>query len=267
MAIDPWAAWREWARAAASFSPSAPTGMPGSATSWAAAFERFAAEARSFLEQTSQSSAAAAAEAARRFSDHLRDQFEHTLPLWSAFTAPAGLAAAPPGATGGGPALGAAREHQQRAERLIDSLRRAQDAQQRLQRLWSDALREAAVAFSAKLGAEPRAALTPEGLQALYAAWIECAEQCYARIAHGSEFCRALADLVNATSDWRADMQASFELWAKTLDLPTRSELNSLNARLVALEGQLEARAARRAEHPAAKPRAPRPGARRKVKR
>lgn len=263
MATDPWAAWREWAqRAAAGFVPAAPSGTNPLTMPWAAAFERFAAEAKSYVEQASQ--AGAAADAARRFGDHLREQFERALPLWSAFAAPAGLegGAGPGGAAA--PALGATREHQQRSERLLDALRRAQDAQQRLQRLWSDALREAALAFSTKLTAETRA-LTPEGLRALYDAWIECAEQSYAHIAHGAEFARALADLVNATSDWRAEMQASFELWAKMLDLPTRSELNSLNARIAALEALLKGReaAAKSRGAPSSPQRAPR----RKTKR
>ncbi|HLW23236.1 MAG TPA: poly(R)-hydroxyalkanoic acid synthase subunit PhaE [Steroidobacteraceae bacterium] len=264
MASDPWATWREWAqRAAASFNTQAAGAWPGIASApgaapfgpWAASFERFASEARSYLDQIGQAgqvSSSAAAEAARRFGDQLREQFERAAPLWSAFGAP-GLGAAQ---TGGppAPALGATREHQERAARLLQAWSRTQEAQQRLQRLWSDALREAATAFSSKLAtAESRPSATAESLRALYDAWIECAEQAYARIAHGPEFGQAIGDLVNSASAWREEMQASFELWAKTLDLPTRSEINSLNARLTTLESTLRT-TSRPAPRPATKP-------------
>ena len=48
------------------------------------------------------------------------------------------------------PALGPTREHQQRWQRTAEAWRRMVDAQRRLQRLWSDALREAAAAFAAQ---------------------------------------------------------------------------------------------------------------------
>jgi len=37
---------------------------------------------------------------------------------------------------------------------------------------------------------------------------------------------------MNASSTWRKESQASVELWAKALDLPTRSELNTLMRRV-----------------------------------
>jgi hypothetical protein len=260
MSSDPWAAWREWAqRAAASFNVPAAGAVPGFASvpgfgpmpgfasmpgaasfaPGAASFERFAADARNYLGEIGQAGAGAAADAARRFGDHLRGQLEHALPLWSLFV-PSGVGPAQAG-TPPAPALGATREHQQRTERMMLAFARAQEAQQRLQRLWSDALREAQAAFSSKLSAEPPPSATVESLRALYDAWIDCAEQAYARIAHGTEFCQALGDLVNSASAWRQEMQSSFELWAKSLDLPTRSELNSLNARLTALESSARA--------------------------
>lgn len=271
MGADPWQVWREWAqRAAASWSPSG-SAAPGLsppplqdafAAPWATAFERFAADARSYLGQMGLAgeSSAAVAEAARRFGDHLREQFEHLMPLGHAFGVPPASSAMPGGAAAPMPALGATREHQERTERLFESWHRMQEAQQRLQRLWSDALREAALAFGTKLAQEPHPAPTPEGLRALYDVWIECAEQAYARVAHGPDFCRALADLVNASSEWRREMQATFELGAKAFDLPTRSEINTLNARLTAVEEALRAAPREAAPKPAR-------AARRKTKR
>jgi uncharacterized protein YerC len=91
--------------------------------------------------------------------------------------------------------------------------------------------------------------LTPDTLNRLYDAWIDCAEEAYARTAHSEAFCDALADYVNASSYWRRESNAGAELWAKLLDLPTRNEINTLAQRLRALEERIQAQAeARQAE-------------------
>jgi hypothetical protein len=115
--------------------------------------------------------------------------------------------------------------------------------------LWSDALRDAALTFAARVephnpsaakgsvpGGEPPGA---EALRALYDSWIDCAEEAYARMAHSESFSSSLADFLNAGSAWRKESQANVELWAKALDLPTRSELNTLMRRVNSLEEQL----------------------------
>jgi hypothetical protein len=91
--------------------------------------------------------------------------------------------------------------------------------------------------------------------------WIECAEEAYARAAHGDAFCEALSEFVNASSQWRREVQASIEHSAKLLDLPTRSEINSLTHRLRSVEEQLRAAAKTR------KPRAPASGTKRARRR
>jgi hypothetical protein len=113
--------------------------------------------------------------------------------------------------------------------------RRLHEAQRRLQRLWSDALGEAARTFTSRLSSTS-APLTPEALHALYDAWVDCAEEAYARMAQGETFATALAAAVNASSEWRDQSAASIEPWAKWLDWPTRSEINSLLMRVRALE-------------------------------
>ena len=146
------------------------------------------------------------------------------------------------------PALGPTREHQQRWQRTAEAWRRIDAAQRRLQRLWSDALREAATAFAAQPGPPRGTAIDAEALHKLYDTWIDCAEQAYARTAHGDAFCDALTEFVNASSEWRRELQTSIEQCAKQLDLPTRTEINSLTHRLKALEEQL--RAARKKRQP-----------------
>jgi len=238
--------WRQWQALAALWVPARPDSQASFGRDGAFGFtpvvdvaERFTAAARSFLDGAANASAPAAGEAAQAFSDFLREQFaDFQLPGSPGFGAGHG---APSAFTGDSPALGATREHQQRWQRMAEASRRIADAQHRLQRLWSDALREAAAAFAARHVPPQPTAVSAEALRKLYDTWIDCAEDAYARMAHSEPFCNALAEYVNASSQWRRELQASIEHWAKLLDLPTRSEINTLMHRLRSVEEQLRA--------------------------
>ena len=240
--------WRQWQAFAALVTPARPAPQTAFARDGAFAFapfiataERFTSAARSFLETTANASAPAAAEAARTFSDFLREQFADFSQLpWNADFGGA-ADGAPSAFKVDLPALGLTREHQQRWQRAAEAWQRIDDAQRRLQRLWSDALRDAAVAFAARLGRPQPPEVSAEALHNLYDTWIDCAEEAYARTAHSDAFCNALAEFVNASSQWRRELQASIEQWAKLLDLPTRSEINTLTQRLRSVEQQLRA--------------------------
>jgi hypothetical protein len=207
-----------------------------------AAAERFTAAARKYLADTVHASEPASAEAARTFSDFLRGQSTDffRFPWNAAFDA--GVAdGVPPASMIDVPALGLTREHQQRAQRAADAGRRIGEAQRQLQFLLSDALRDAATAFAARLEPPQPTAVSAEALRSLYNSWIDCAEEAYARAAHSDTFCNALADFVNASSLLRRELQANMEHWAKLCDLPTRSELNTLTHRLKSVEKELRA--------------------------
>jgi polyhydroxyalkanoate synthesis regulator phasin len=242
--------WRQWQTIAAQFASlgqgPAPAAQGSQAPRGAFGFSpfidsagRFAAEARAFMESSANASASSVIDAARKFSDFLRDQALAAQPPWGA-----AFGVGNPNAAGAAtqwdlPAMGATREHQQRTQRMAEAWRRTDDAQRRLQRLWSDTLREAAASFAARVGTVQPSAPSTEALNKLYDTWIDCAEDAYARMAHSDEFCGALADTVNSSSQWRGDMQGAIEQWAKTLDLPTRSEINTLTKRLKSLEERL----------------------------
>ncbi|MGA2398827.1 MAG: poly(R)-hydroxyalkanoic acid synthase subunit PhaE [Steroidobacteraceae bacterium] len=234
-------AWRQWAAFAALFNPTTDPSPLGTFRSSPGAFapfvdaEKFAAAARAFQSGQDAQTAAAA------FSDFLRDQLGGVLDgLWG------GPAFDGSAATGEeAPALGPNREQQERLQRATAAWRRLYQAQRRLQRLCSDALSEAARAFVSRQGV-PAAPPTAEGLHGLYDAWIDCAEEAYARVAHGEAFGVALADALKAASEWRGECAASIEQWAKWLDWPMRSEINSLSLRVRALEEQQRERSRER---------------------
>jgi len=250
MADDPWRQWQAFVELFAQPSgPGSPSGFESpeahAVASYIQSAERFTAAARKYLEDAAQASVPAAAETVRAFGDFLREQsMEVFRPLGIAHMAPGAASATPP--IPDLPALGLTREHQQRWQRTAAAARRIADAQRRLQLLWSDTLREAATAFAARHAAPRSAAVNAEFLRGLYDSWIDCAEEAYARTAHGDAFCGALAELVNASSLWRREVQASVEHFAKSLDLPTRSELDTLTRRLKSVEEEL---AALRAKH------------------
>lgn len=232
MEFDP---LRQWQALAGLWSPAAAS--PAGLGSFAAAAEQFNAAAAAFLSAQAQAPAAAAAtaSAADSFQRFLREQFGALMMPWSI----PGRPDSGPGPAGRGPeglALGAGREQQQRLQRLTEAAAAIDAAQRRLQLLWADALREAASAYGAQLAAAGPADASPQVVRVLYDRWIDCAEQAYARMAHGQAYATALADYVNAGSRWRAQMQACLEQWARLLDLPTRAELNTLIERLNALE-------------------------------
>jgi hypothetical protein len=227
------------------------------ADSWGG-WQAFSDAARSYLTAATQASQPGAAQ---QFSDFLREQFASYSQPWGSVGAwqPWAAAAAPPGAPAGAseaPAFGPTREHQQRARRMSEAQQRMEAAQRRLQRLWSDVLREAATRFVAQLAPTPPAS-GPEGLRKLYDRWIDCAEEAYARVAHGEAFCQAQAEFTNAASQWRREQQANIEQWSRFLDLPTRSEINSVIRRLQAVEQQLRSKSGEPAPGPPAPARAP----------
>jgi polyhydroxyalkanoate synthesis regulator phasin len=215
---------------------SAPAGRPEFAfASFANVAERFTAAARAYVDGVARASAPGLTDPARVFGDVLRELFADSGPLWN-FTSGIG-----PGMGTGAPALGATREHQLRAQRMADAWRRLNEAQRRLQRLWSDALRDAASSFTARIGPPQSTAPSAEAVRALYDQWIDCAEDAYSQAAHSETFCDTLADHVNASSEWRRELRASIEHAANILDLPTRSEINTLTQRLRAVEKELRA--------------------------
>jgi class III poly(R)-hydroxyalkanoic acid synthase PhaE subunit len=236
MQPDPWAQWQAFN---ALFTSAAPG--PSSFAPFADLTERFNAAARAYFDGAANAPApAAATAAAHSFGDALRELFSNIQLPWN--LSGANGSSAPPRFAMNSPALGASREFQLRAQRIAQAWRRIEEAQRRLQRIGAEAVREAAASFTTRLAASPAPAPNAEVLHKLYGNWIDSAEDAYSRAAHSEPFCSALAEYVNASGEWRKELQASVEHSAKLLDLPTRSEINTLTQRLIAVEHELRAR-------------------------
>jgi class III poly(R)-hydroxyalkanoic acid synthase PhaE subunit len=82
----------------------------------------------------------------------------------------------------------------------------------------------------------------------LYALWIECGEQAFAQQARGEVFGLLQGELVNAGTRVRMAQQTIAENFMKSLDLPTRAELNSVHKRLKEMRERIEELEAQKAE-------------------
>jgi class III poly(R)-hydroxyalkanoic acid synthase PhaE subunit len=73
-------------------------------------------------------------------------------------------------------------------------------------------------------------------LRAMYDLWVDAGEEAYAAAAHGPEFAKAQAELNDALMDLKAEQRAQVEDWARALDLPTRTEVNTILKRMNTLK-------------------------------
>lgn len=139
------------------------------------------------------------------------------------------------------PAFGLAREHQQRAQKLmqaqLDYQQRTADYNAQL----AKAAKGAFERFEKKLAERSEPGRQLESARALFDLWIDAAEESWAEIALSIEFRRVYGDMVNAQMRLRAGVQAQIEQAASLLGLPTRSELNGSHKKLAALEREVRA--------------------------
>ncbi|HYM33981.1 MAG TPA: poly(R)-hydroxyalkanoic acid synthase subunit PhaE [Steroidobacteraceae bacterium] len=147
--------------------------------------------------------------------------------------------------------IGYFREHHAQAQELAHAL----DEYRRVAAQMSGAIvrihAEALERLAAKTQELAAAGNSVTDTRRLYDLWIECGEQAFAREARGEAFGRLQGKLVNAGTRVRAAQQTIAESFLKSLDLPTRAELNSVHKRLKEMRDrieQLEDRAAARSK-------------------
>ncbi len=139
------------------------------------------------------------------------------------------------------PALGYSREYQEigrRMQGLTEQFqhRCAEFAQQGVdigQSAWAQ-VQKRSLGDSALLGSPA----------ALYDAWIDCAEEAFARAAHTERFARLLADVCNLLSEFKIERGKLLEALARQLDWPSRAEVDSVHRQVRALTATAQAAAA-----------------------
>jgi class III poly(R)-hydroxyalkanoic acid synthase PhaE subunit len=139
------------------------------------------------------------------------------------------------------PAMGLMREHADVWRELAAAQSECERLQEQLRAVFSRVQSEALTLLETRVQQRASAGRPVETPRELYDSWVECGEQVYAQVAHGEPFCRLQAELGNAAMRLRAHQQRIVEQWSKHLDLPTRSEVNTLHRTVSALRQELQA--------------------------
>ena len=134
------------------------------------------------------------------------------------------------------PPVGLAREHTEAWRELAAAQAECHQLEHELREMLLGVQREALVLLekSVRERAEPIS-----GYRDLYNLWVDCAEQVFARVAHSEAYGKLQAELGNASMRLRSRQQRIIEYGLRQLDLPTRSELNSVHLQLRALRKQM----------------------------
>jgi class III poly(R)-hydroxyalkanoic acid synthase PhaE subunit len=159
--------------------------------------------------------------------------------LLGAWQKMAGPMAAQAPAWPGMPALGITRERQEAMERLGKAALRYQQALARYGELLGKVSSDAVERLTRRIGRISRPEEQIGSFRAMYDLWVESGEEAYAAAAHGAEFAKAQSEVNDALMELKAEQQKQVEEWARALDLPTRTEMNTLLKRVNTLRRRL----------------------------
>jgi class III poly(R)-hydroxyalkanoic acid synthase PhaE subunit len=138
------------------------------------------------------------------------------------------------------PALGLSREYQEIVRRMLDLGEQFQRRCADFAQAGADIGQSAWTAMQKRSAGDATLLGSPA---ALYDAWIDCAEEAFARAAHGEPFARLLADLCNLLSAFKLERGKLLEALARHLDLPSRAEVDSLHRQVRVLTAKTNAAA------------------------
>ncbi len=138
----------------------------------------------------------------------------------------------------GAAALGVSREYQEIAGRLLELSKQFQQRYAEFAQQNAAIMQDAFQVMKQRLAAAPPALKSPAEL---YDAWIDCAEGAYHQAAHGDRFARLLAALCNISSAFKVERGKLTEQIARHLDLPSRSEIDTLHRQVRALTDAMRA--------------------------
>src|ERR1700688_2014312 len=124
------------------------------------------------------------------------------------------------------PAFGYSREYQEIGRRMQDLAAQFQRRCAEFAQQGVDIGQSALQAIQKRSSGDPTMLGSPA---ALYDAWIDGAEEAYARAAHSEQFVLLLADLCNILSAFKIERGKLLEALARHLDWPSRAEVDSLH--------------------------------------
>jgi hypothetical protein len=151
------------------------------------------------------------------------------------------------------PALGLSREYQEIVRRMLDLGEQFQRRCADFAQAGADIGQSAWTAMQKRSAGDATLLGSPA---ALYDAWIDCAEEAFARAAHSEPFARLLADLCNLLSAFKLERGKMLEALARHLDLPSRAEVDSLHRQVRVLTAKANAAATNPAAKAETKPKA-----------
>ncbi len=154
--------------------------------------------------------------------------------LWRSFSPASTVAAGLPG-------LGPLKEQQEALQSLASAVGDCQRLSGEMARVMAKVHSDTLDLLARRSLEQANAGQPIDGFKALHDLWIECGEATYAKVAQGDAYCRLQADLCNAGVRVQGHQQQLMERWLKQLDLPTRSELNTLHRRVQELKKRLDA--------------------------
>jgi len=145
-----------------------------------------------------------------------------------------------PGGSAGLPGIGPLREQQELAQSLAlafaEYQRLAAEMTAVLGKIHADTLD----LLVRRVAEQANSGHPVQDFKGLYDLWVECGEVTYGKVATSESYSRLQADLGNAGVRVQGLEQQLIERWLKQLDLPTRSELNTLHRRVRELQRRLD---------------------------
>ena len=139
------------------------------------------------------------------------------------------------------PAFGLAREHQERAQKLMQAQTEYQQRTSDYNGQLARAAKGAFERFEKKLAERSEPGRQIDSARGLFDLWIDAAEESWAEVAMSAEFRRVYGEMVNAQMRLRSSVQGQVEQVASLVGLPTRSEVNGSHKKLAALEREVRA--------------------------
>lgn len=137
------------------------------------------------------------------------------------------------------PALGLTRERQEAMERLGQAAMRYQQALGRYGEMLGRVSTDAVERLSKRIARGAQSNEQIGSFRAMYDLWVDCGEQAFAAAAHGADFAKAQSEVNDALMELKTEQQKQVEDWARSLDLPTRTEMNTLLKRVNTLRRRL----------------------------